>query len=250
MRLKPWADIAAELAAAGIFVPTRDMSSLRYLAVEAPCSLPRCELFGRVTVGAYTYIGRGSELRNVAFGRFCSVARNIIVGATEHPTHLLTTHPIAFGGGEAFKSDPYFARLSQRHGADAPDRIEAMIGNDVWIGDGVFIRRGVRVQDGAVLGARALVHRDVEPYLIIGGVPARPIRSRFPPEFCSRLLASRWWEVDLRAVEINWAEPEDVVTKIEALARRDGLPKLRPRAFVAEREAGGWRLTEDKASLA
>jgi acetyltransferase-like isoleucine patch superfamily enzyme len=244
MTAKSWEAVASELAAAGVFVPPRELSSLRYLAVEAPCSLPRCELFGRIRVGAYTYIGRGSELRNVAFGRFCSVARNIIVGATEHPTELLTTHPIAFGGGEAFKSDPYFLALKKRQGSDGTGRSETSIGNDVWIGDSVFIRRGVTVGDGAVLAARALVHRDVAPYTILGGVPAKPIRSRFPEELCARLLETRWWNLDLRQVETDWTDPAQTTHWIATREPGQEPAELRPRAFTVERSGGEWRLTE------
>lgn len=69
-----------------------------------------------------------------------------------------------------------------------------MIGNDVWIGYEAVILSGVHIGDGAIIGARAVVTRDVEPYTIMGGVPARPIRKRYDEETIQRLLALRWWD--------------------------------------------------------
>ena len=85
------------------------------------------------------------------------------------------------------------------------------IGNDVWIGYEAVILSGVHIGDGAIIGARAVVTRDVEPYTIMGGVPARPIRKRYDEETIQRLLALRWWDFP----------PEQMQKCLDALERGD-----------------------------
>lgn len=116
-------------------------------------------------------------------GDYCSIASEvgIFLGGEHHP-EWVTTYP--FG-----------ALWSEHDSADQPrTRGDVTIGNDVWIGRGANIMSGVTIGDGAVIGARALVVKDVPPYGIVGGNPAKLLRTRFAPEIVEKLLAIRWWD--------------------------------------------------------
>lgn len=122
-------------------------------------------------------------------GRFCSIAcgAKFIFNCANHSLRSLSTYtfPLFFEEWDLPKSD--VARAWDNKG-------DIVIGNDVWIGYDAVIMAGVTIGDGAIVGARAVVTRDVEPYSIVGGVPAREIRKRFAPDVISRLLELQWWD--------------------------------------------------------
>ena len=184
--------------------------SSRQIAVESPSRLRR-GIYDVNLIGAYTYFGVDCMLYYVdVVGRFCSIGSNIQMGHAEHPTHFLSTHPI-------FQADPawtdsasaFFAQNAelieksreQRYAFDLQRFGKIQIGNDVWIGEGAFIRRGVQIGDGAVVGARSVITRDVPPYAIVGGTPAKIIRYRFEPEIVAELINLQWWRYGLSALE-------------------------------------------------
>lgn len=145
-------------------------------------------------VGAYSYMNDGGYVKAWVFiGRFCSIGRRVSIGAGAHPMSGLSTHPLLVHGRGKPYSDSEAAALRFRIPANSP----TVIGNDVWIGDGVVVVPGVRIGTGAVIGANSVVTKDVPPYAIAAGVPAAVIRYRFPEETASRLLASEWWEYPL-----------------------------------------------------
>jgi len=184
--------------------------SPRHIAIESPSRLSR-GIYDINLVGAYTYFGANCMFYYVdVIGRFCSIASDVHAGYAEHPAHFLSAHPI-------FQADPawtdsasaFFARneamirtsQQQRYAFDQQRFGKIQIGNDVWIGQGVFIRRGVQIGDGAVIGARSVITRDVPPYAIVGGAPAKIIRYRFEPEIIEELLDLQWWRYGLSALE-------------------------------------------------
>lgn len=122
-------------------------------------------------------------------GRFCSIAcgAKFIFNCANHSLRSLSTYtfPLFFEEWDLPKSDVATAW---------DNKGDIVIGNDVWIGYDAVIRAGVTIGDGAIVGARAVVTRDVEPYSIVGGVPAREIRKRFAPDVIQRLLELRWWD--------------------------------------------------------
>lgn len=130
-------------------------------------------------IGAYTYIGFNTFVSNSKIGRYSSIANNVSIGNGEHLIYNLSTSSL-------FYDDPYRILTAG----------ECEIGNDVWIGVGCTVRRGVKVGNGAVLGANSFVNKDVPPYAVVGGVPAKIIKFRFTPEQIEVLEKSKWWDLD------------------------------------------------------
>lgn len=122
-------------------------------------------------------------------GKFCSIAcgAKFLFNSANHSLSSLSTYPF-----------PIFYEewgLDRKNVAEAWDnKGDIVIGNDVWIGYEAVILAGVTVGDGAVIGARAMVTKDVPSYAIVGGIPAKPIRKRFPEETISEMLALKWWD--------------------------------------------------------
>ena len=139
-----------------------------------------------VTLGDFSYIsGPRTFVEAARIGRFCSIARQTIIGVSGKDMTRVTTHD--------FISSPTYGGLTTT--IRIPDqKPPTIIGNDVWIGIGAVIMRGVTIGDGAVIGANAIVTRDVPPYAVVGGNPAKHIRDRFPPEQIAALLRIRWWD--------------------------------------------------------
>jgi virginiamycin A acetyltransferase len=170
-----------------------------------------------ITVGEYTMYNdfvhdpRDFQSNNVLYhypvnhdrlviGRFCSIAcgARFLFNSANHAMASLSTYPF-----------PLFWEewgLDRAEVASAWDnKGDIVVGNDVWIGYEAVILAGVTIGDGAVIGARAVVTKDVPPYTIVGGVPAKPIRRRFPEDTIRRLLALRWWDWPRERIAQNLA---------------------------------------------
>lgn len=141
--------------------------------VESRVDLKSCIFIGKVVVGYRSYAS-DTLLRNVTIGRFCSIGRRCSIGAAKHDIGSFSSHP-DFARPD-FDSDP-----------------QTIIGNDVWIGDNAVIVAGVTIGDGACVGGGAVVTKDVEPYAVVAGVPARLLRYRFGKSFADDLRNSGWW---------------------------------------------------------
>jgi chloramphenicol O-acetyltransferase type B len=144
----------------------------------------------RSTLGRCSYVS-SARVANATLGAYCSVAPGAMVGGFgEHPSRWLTTHPSVYStrGPNAIS----FAREEAFVGEHQP----VTLGNDVWIGSRATILDGVTVGDGAIVAAGAVVVKDVAPFEVVGGVPARRMRMRFEPEVIRLLLARPWWSLD------------------------------------------------------
>lgn len=168
-----------------------------------------CRLGGPVyiagsTIGDFTYIEVGTRISAADVGRFCSIAPYAMIGLAEHPVErFVSTHPIFYRRMPALSYD-----LVDRDHHQEISRTR--IGNDVWIGAHACVRGGLEIGDGAVIGAGAVVTRDVPPYAIYAGVPARLVRYRFDPATIEFLLAFKWWERDLDWLREHIDELHDV----------------------------------------
>lgn len=138
-----------------------------------------CSVDKSVRIGTHTYVGRNVCITKALIGNYCSIANNVSIGQGEH-------NYTRFSTSTHFSDNP-FEELTEK---------PCTIGNDVWIGVGAVILRGVTVSDGAVIGANAVVTKNVPPYGIAVGVPASVIKYRFLDEKITELLNSRWWEYD------------------------------------------------------
>lgn len=154
-------------------------------------------------IGAFTYANGQTYIHRAdKIGRFCSIASQVTIGQFPHPTKLLSHNNIFYGWSEWSKpfheisiQDKMCMKNRENFGRDI-ERINSpnIIGNDVWIGFRSIIMGGVKIGDGAIIGAGSVVTKDVEPYTIVGGTPARVIRKRFNDKNIERLLELKWWE--------------------------------------------------------
>lgn len=190
--------------------------------VHRSCEIsPKAEIYPmvrmrNVKLGDYSYVGIGSTLHNTTIGKYCSIADKLVSGLPNHSLSLLSTSPLftmkANGTHHSWTNEELYYT--------APN---VKIGNDVWIGYGVTIVNNVTVGDGAVIAAGSVVTKDVPPYAIVGGVPAKTIRYRFDEEVCKILLELEWWNFpeDILKVNIHLFQQDKItVDNIEQIAQK------------------------------
>ena len=191
--------------------------------IEAPTAILAKTIPGAfIDVGAFCSLSGGGSINHVRIGRYCSIAGGVKIGSHEHPTDWLTTSRVTYEP-HVYGWDTLMA------GANAPaiharkERFPnfcpvTTLGPDVWIGYGAFIKAGVTIGAGAIVAAQATVVRDVPPYTVVGGTPAKTLRLRFPERIVERLLKLQWWRYSIYDLfEAPFSRIEDAVDAIEAL---------------------------------
>ncbi len=148
-------------------------------------------LSGDNQIGDYTYIGFNCIITQSVVGRYCSIANNVSIGIGEHKINRVSTSSL-------FYENP-FETLTQG---------ECIIGNDVWIGSNAVIRRGVKIGNGAIIGANSFVNKDVNDFEIVGGVPAKLIKKRFDENTIKLIKESNWWDFDIENARLKISELE------------------------------------------
>lgn len=155
----------------------------------------------KVGIGTYGHenIKREGTMNEISIGNFCSIAENVVIdGGFNHNTNFVSTFPFL-----------------NRYGSGAQNVVckgDVNIGNDVWISRDVIIMSGITIGDGAVIGAKSIVTRNVPPYTIVAGCPARKIKQRFTDEQIDKLLALQWWNWPIEKVLSEMGNATDIET--------------------------------------
>ncbi|MEO1312664.1 MAG: DapH/DapD/GlmU-related protein [Pseudomonadota bacterium] len=172
-------------------------------------------IIGHSEIGDYSYCDRYADIANARIGKFANIASFARIGPTDHPMERASLHHFLYRSAAYWDDaadDPAF--FAQRH-----SRL-THIGHDTWIGHNAIIRPEVTIGDGAVVAAGAIVTRDVAPYTIVTGIPAKPMRRRFPEPIAERLQALAWWDWSHDALRLAL---EDFRTlDIEAFLEKNG----------------------------
>ena len=146
------------------------------------------------TIDDFSYLGINTTINFTKIGKFCSIARNADIGGFNHDYTVVSTMP-EFRFEQLFNNN---IRTSSRVRNEYCN-----IGNDVWIAAGAHILHNVTIGDGAVIGAGAVVTKDVEPYTIVTGIPARPMKKRFEQKYIDNLLDIKWWNWPTEIIRQN-----------------------------------------------
>ena len=219
------------------------------LKIEAPVYIGMSQI-DCAFIGAFTQINMRSvkaQANNTVLecqriGRYCSVAHGVNVGMSGHSTTFLSSSTLfKFNNNADFFADFLEIRNSDWEAEMRQKNLQSwkkplpIIGNDVWIGFGATILNGVTVGDGAVISAGSVVTSDVEPYAIVGGVPAKTIKKRFSEDIIDELIRIKWWEYSPELlVGLDLSDPKSIIQ--ELAERTSGKKKYEPPILVLQTE--------------
>jgi acetyltransferase-like isoleucine patch superfamily enzyme len=139
-------------------------------------------------IGRYTYLAGNNRVFNAHIGAFCSIAENVSIGHAEHPYTEFSTSPVFYKEDNPFLVTKFVKK-------DIAEYSKTVIGNDVWIGLNAYIKTGITIGDGCIIGAGAVVTKNVDPYSIVAGVPAKLIKKRFDDKTIKQLQTDNWWNM-------------------------------------------------------
>ncbi len=192
-----------------------DLSTVTDSVLGYYVHINRNSMIRNCNIDIYSYGGMNFTALHCKIGKYSSISWNVSIGGANHNYNNITTH--------AFLYNPNFDMITKDE--ELHDRFSepCEVGNDVWIGAGAQILRGVKVGDGAVVAAGAIVTKDVPPYSIVAGIPGRVIKMRASEDEISRLLKIQWWNIDPQIIKSNInlfksGINREILDKIEALS--------------------------------
>ncbi len=162
----------------------------KYVNIKDNCEIyQNVQIDDNCSLGNYVLINQNTRIYSyTCIGNFVSIGPNVIIAPTEHPIDLFTTHPIAYEHNERKIENNQSNKITT-------------IGNDVWICAGAIVKKGVKINDGAIIAAGAVVTKDVPPYAIVGGVPAKIIKYRFDSKTIKYLISTQWWNKNIKEIK-------------------------------------------------
>ena len=186
-----WAFRAFKLHAAGVNLGARAVA--RNTSFGKPVDLAEEVYLIDSSIGDYSYLAARTKMERVDIGKYCCIGPDVRCGLGSHPVHtIVSVHPMFFAARKGWVKQDHFTEHKR-----------TKIGNDVWIGARAIIIDGVSLGDGCVVAAGAVVTKDVPPYSIVGGVPAKHIKYRFEAEEIDFLLQYKWWDLDTNFLKEN-----------------------------------------------
>lgn len=192
-----------------------------------PASLARSARVGPdVTAGLFFGMNANSYVAQATIGNYCTIGARTAINPFGHPIGWLSAHEFPWHAN-AFNWIPAYKKFKRLPWSLAPGaQSQVTLGNDIWMGHNANVLGGVTIGDGAVIGAGAVVTRNVPPYAIVGGVPAKIIRYRFSKPIIKRLLAVKWWDLPFESLSgLPFNEIERCLDLLEEL--RAGLSRHR-----------------------
>lgn len=169
-------------------------------------------------IGKNTYMGNPVRVhsRETEIGAFCSIAWDVNIGTSHHPLDWLTTHIFTYSQ----RPELYSIKVPKNNLKKFDCFTPVKIGNDVWIGCDVTIMDGITIEDGAVIGAGSIVTKDVPPYAIVAGNPAKILRYRFDDVTIRELLELKWWELDDEVIaELPFDDVNKCIKKLKSIRK-------------------------------
>lgn len=204
------------------------------LQCEIPVTLHASSVNMQGRIGAYTYIQHNVRLapRLKSIGRYCFIAQDAVIGDSNHPMDWLSTNPFQYGNSSLFNGyhqgqDFDFLKFT----ANREEVIH--IGHDVWIGRHAIVLQGVRIGHGAIVSDGSVVTRDVPPYAIVEGIPARITGYRFTAEIIERLLSLAWWDYQADSLmQIQFDQIDTALVQLQTLIQTGQLKRIDAKHIV------------------
>ncbi len=198
--------------------PQAAATTVNYLIAQSTVG-EHCKIGGdsyvyNTGIGDFTYLGQRVTVMNSVIGKFCSISQGVSICLGKHPSsNFVSTHPAFFSlskqNGMTFSDADYFEEMGK-----------TQIGNDVWIGVNAIIMDNITIGNGAIIGAGAVVTKDVQPYAIVVGIPAKITQYRFEKDEIAFLEEFKWWDKDYDWLKQNFKDLHDIKSFVKKNANK------------------------------